>query len=212
MKLVGIVAKKVGMTRVLDKEGNLIAVTLLHVPNQKITKVLTKAKEGYDAIQVGFAEKAEKNMAKADIARLRKSNVNDNLSRFTEFRCDEKAAQTFALGSALDVNLLDGIEFIDATGLTKGRGFTGSVKRWNTACGRMTHGSRFHRRPGSLGTRTTPGRVFKGKPVHGHYGDERVTIQNLKVVDVNAAESTIAVRGSVPGHRDGVLLIKPTVK
>jgi large subunit ribosomal protein L3 len=98
------------------------------------------------------------------------------------------------------------------TGITKGRGFAGSVKRWNTAVGRWSHGSRFHRSPGSLGTRTTPGRVFTGKPVPGHYGVEQVTIQNLSVVDVDKENSLIALSGAVPGHRNGYLFIKPSIK
>ena len=209
MKFFGLVTKKVGMTRVLDRNGNMIAVTLLSVPNQVVTKICSKEHNGYEAVQLGYDEKAEKNLTKPDIGRLRKASVNFNFSTFREVRVVGSEAK---LGEALTLELLSDVEFIDATGFTKGRGFTGSVKRWNTACGRMTHGSRFHRRPGSLGTRTTPGRVFKGKPVHGRYGNERVTMQKLQIVDIDKDLATIAIKGSIPGHRNGTVLIRPTVK
>jgi large subunit ribosomal protein L3 len=207
----GLVAKKIGMTRMVDKDGRMIAVTLLQVEKQKITKILTEARDGYDAYQVGYYEKADKNLTKADIGRLRKLSLSENFSKFREFRT-EKPLAGVEIGHNLTTSVLDGVTAVDVTGLTKGRGFTGSVKRWDTACGRMSHGSRFHRRPGSLGTRTTPGRVFKGKPVHGHYGVEQVTIQNLGVVDVDAENNLIALRGAVPGHRNCYLLVNPTVK
>ena len=206
----GLVAKKIGMTRMVDKNGQMIAVTLLQVENQKITKVLTKERDGYDAYQVGFKETKEKNLAKPDVARMRKVNVKENFTVFKEFRTEAPVA--IELGTQLTTDLLSGVTSVDVTGLTKGRGFTGSVKRWDTAVGRWSHGSRFHRSPGSLGTRTTPGRVFKGKPVPGHYGVEQVTIQNLSVVDVDKDNSLIALSGAVPGHRNGYLFIKPSIK
>lgn len=206
----GLVAKKIGMTRMVDKNGHMIAVTLLQVETQKITKVLTKERDGYDAYQVGFKETKEKNLAKPDVARMRKVNVKENFTVFKEFRTEAPVA--IELGAQLTTDLLSGVTSVDVTGLTKGRGFTGSVKRWDTAVGRWSHGSRFHRSPGSLGTRTTPGRVFKGKPVPGHYGVEQVTIQNLNVVDVDEDNSLIALSGAVPGHRNGYLFIKPSIK
>jgi large subunit ribosomal protein L3 len=188
----------------------MVPVTLLQVEQQKITKLVTSAKEGYDAYQIGYASKAEKNLTKPDVARLRKAGIQDSYSRFIEFRPEKMDG--YSVGQALDVAALDGVLSVDVTGITKGRGFTGSVKKWKTACGRMTHGSRFHRRPGSLGTRTTPGRVFKGKPQHGHYGVEQVTIQNLAVLDVDKESNVIAICGSVPGHRNGYLVLRPSVK
>ena len=207
----GIIAKKIGMTRMVDKNGQMIAVTVLQIENQKVTKILNKAKDGYDAYQVGYFEKAEKGLNKPDVARLRKAQINDNFARFKEFRTDAPVSGV-EVGAKLTTQILDGVTAVDVTGITKGRGFTGSVKRWDTACGRMSHGSRFHRSPGSLGTRTTPGRVFHGKPVPGHYGVEQVTIQNLGVVDVDQENSLIALRGAVPGHRNGYLLINPSIK
>jgi large subunit ribosomal protein L3 len=206
----GLVAKKIGMTRMVGKDGLMIAVTLLQVENQKVTKVLTKERDGYDAYQVGYKETKEKNLAKPDVARMRKVNVKENFTTFKEFRTE--APVTIELGAQLTTDLLNGVTAVDVTGLTKGRGFSGSVKRWDTAVGRWSHGSRFHRSPGSLGTRTTPGRVFMGKKVPGVYGTEQVTIQNLSVVDVDAENSLIALSGAVPGHRNGYLFIKPSIK
>lgn len=206
----GLVAKKIGMTRMVGKDGQMIAVTLLQVENQKVTKVLTKERDGYDAYQVGYKETKEKNLAKPDVARMRKVNVNENFTCFKEFRTE--APVTVELGSQLTTELLNGVTSVDVTGLTKGRGFSGSVKRWDTAVGRWSHGSRFHRSPGSLGTRTTPGRVFMGKKIPGVYGTEQVTIQNLNVVDVDKENSLIALSGAVPGHRNGYLFIKPSIK
>ncbi|MEI6832701.1 MAG: 50S ribosomal protein L3 [bacterium] len=206
----GLVAKKIGMTRMVDKNGQMVAVTLLQVENQKVTKVLTKERDGYDAYQVGFYETKEKSLTKPDVARLRKVNVKESFTSFKEFRTEVPVA--VELGAQLTTELLNGVTAVDVTGITKGRGFAGSVKRWNTAVGRWSHGSRFHRSPGSLGTRTTPGRVFTGKPVPGHYGVEQVTIQNLSVVDVDKENSLIALSGAVPGHRNGYLFIKPSIK
>jgi large subunit ribosomal protein L3 len=206
----GLVAKKIGMTRMVDKNGQMVAVTLLQVENQKVTKVLTQERDGYDAYQVGFYETKEKSLTKPDVARLRKVNVKESFTSFKEFRTEAPVA--VELGAQLTTELLNGVTAVDVTGITKGRGFAGSVKRWNTAVGRWSHGSRFHRSPGSLGTRTTPGRVFTGKPVPGHYGVEQVTIQNLSVVDVDKENSLIALSGAVPGHRNGYLFIKPSIK
>jgi large subunit ribosomal protein L3 len=206
----GLVAKKIGMTRMVGKDGQMIAVTLLQVENQKVTKVLTKDRDGYDAYQVGYKVTKEKNLAKPDVARMRKVNVSENFTCFKEFRTE--APVSIELGAPLTTDILNGVTAVDVTGLTKGRGFSGSVKRWDTAVGRWSHGSRFHRSPGSLGTRTTPGRVFMGKKIPGVYGTEQVTIQNLSVVDVDNENSLIALSGAVPGHRNGYLFIKPSIK
>lgn len=207
----GLVARKVGMSRMLDEYGNMIPVTLLEVENQKVTKILTPERDGYHGFQVGFYTKAEKNLGKPDIARLRKSGVEENYSRFKEFRTAEPA-QGFEVGASVGPSILDGISSLDISGLTKGRGFQGAVKRWGYTIGRMTHGSRFHRRTGSLGNCTTPGRVMKGKKMPGHYGVERRTIRNLKLVDLDVETNILAIKGSVPGNRGGYLEIRPSNK
>jgi len=211
MTVKGLVARKIGMSRMMDSDGQLVAVTLLQIEEQKVTKVLTSERDGYSAVQVGYFAKPERRLSKPDLSRLRKANVAENFARFKEFRTSEPV-QGLETGAALGIKLLEGVGSVDVTGLTKGRGFTGSIKRWNLARGRMTHGSMYHRRPGSLGTRTTPGRVFKQKPQPGQYGDEQRTIQNLKVMDIDAATNVVALCGSVPGHKDNFVFLSPSVK
>ncbi len=234
MKAMGLIARKVGMTRVVDDQGRMVPVTLLQIEDQKITKQLSQEKNGYEAVQVGYFAKAEKNLTKADIARLRKVGVEDNYSRFVEYRValdsleakantgDAEAAEgeeaapaqdaSYKVGSNIGVELLTGVQNLDITGIVKGRGFQGAIKRHGFKTGRRTHGSHFHRRPGSLGCRTTPGRVMKNKKMPGHMGTNQITVQNLKIVDIDAAAKTVAIRGSVPGHRNGYLVLKPSNK
>lgn len=195
----------------VDADGKMIPVTLLQVEDQKVTKVLTPERDGYHGLQVGFFTKSEKNLTKPDVQRLRKSGIEINYAKFKEFRTPGPV-EGMEIGAALTASLLEGISNVDVSGLTKGRGFQGAVKRWNRAIGRMTHGSRFHRRPGSLGQCTTPGRVFKNKKMPGHMGDEVRTIKNLKIMDIDLENNLIALKGSVPGQRHGFLEIRPTNK
>jgi large subunit ribosomal protein L3 len=207
----GLIAKKIGMTRVVDDKGRLTAVTVLQIEAQKVTKVLNSERDGYNAIQIGYYTKREKLLGKADVARLRKAEIAENFTRFKELRT-EKPLEGVSVGTAIGLDVLEGVTSVDVTGITKGRGFQGAQTRWNSARGRMSHGSRFHRRPGSLGNRSTPGRVFKNKHMPGHMGDVQRTIQNLAVVDVDKDRNLLVVQGSVPGHRDGFLVIKPSLK
>lgn len=206
----GLIAKKVGMTRVLDEQGQMIPVTLLKVEDQKITKVLTADRDGYHGVQVGYYQKPERKLNKPDLTRLRKSGIDSNFTRFKEYRLE--SAAEIELGADLTASLLSEVKVVDVTGVTKGHGFEGSITRWGHKTGRRTHGSHFHRRPGSLGQRTTPGRVYKNKEMPGHMGSAQRTIQNLTVVDVDVEANVIALKGSVPGHRDGFVIVKPSVK
>lgn len=210
MTTAGIIAKKIGMTRMVDAEGRMTPVTLLQVETQRVTKVLTPERDGYHAIQIGFFAKKEKSLTKADLTRLRKVDIQENFARFREFRL--QGDNSPELGSLVGLSLLDGVTTVDATGISKGRGFSGAHRKHGSAVGRMSHGSRFHRRPGSLGMRSTPGRTFKNRKQPGHHGNTQTTIQNLKVMDVDQANGVIAVRGSVPGHADGYLVLRPSVK
>lgn len=212
MKTAGLVAKKIGMTRMVDAEGHLTAVTLLQVETQKVTKVLTAERDGYAAYQVGYNIKAEKHLGKPDVSRLRKVNIPENFYRFKEFRAGDTVPAEMTVGAAIEVAIFEGVKAVDVTGITRGRGFAGAHVKHNAAVGRMSHGSRFHRQPGSLGMRSTPGRVFKNRPQPGHYGADQVTVQNLQVLDIDKENRVLAVRGSVPGHRNGFLLIKPSKK
>lgn len=207
----GLIVRKVGMTRMIDAAGKMVPVTLLKVEEQSITKVLTPERDGYHGFQVGYFAKAEKNLGKADLNRLRKCNIEQNYSEFTEFRTAD-AISGFEVGKLMTAELFRDVASIDVRGITKGRGFQGAVKRWGSTIGRMTHGSRFHRRPGSLGSNTTPGRVFKNKHQPGHMGCEARTVRNVKVLDVNLDANVIAIKGSVPGHRAGALEIRPSNK
>lgn len=210
MTTAGIIAKKIGMTRMVDGEGQMTPVTLLQVEAQRVTKILTPERDGYHAVQIGYYEKKEKSLTKADVSRLRKVNIQESFARFREFRFLE--APTLDLGAAVGLDLLQGVQTIDATGVSKGRGFSGAHRKHGSAVGRMSHGSRFHRRPGSLGMRSTPGRTFKNRKQPGHHGNTQTTIQNLKIMDIDQISGVIAVRGSVPGHSDGYLILRPSVK
>jgi len=211
MQLPGLIVKKVGMTRMVDGEGRMIPVTLVQADDQKITKILTPERDGYHGFQVGFYAKPEFRLKKPDIHRLRKVKIEDNYSRFREFRL-EGAPDGVELGTALKVEGFSEIPSVDVTGLTKGRGFQGTTKRYNTHVGRRTHGSRYQRRGGSLGQCTTPGRVYKNKRMPGHMGVTNTTVQNLKILEVDHESNVIALKGSIPGHNDGYLVIRPSVK
>lgn len=211
MKMQGLIAKKVGMTRLINKEGQLVPVTLLHVADQQVTKVLTSEKDGYNAVQVGYYTKPDHRMNKPDLTRLRKAGLEKNFTRFKEFRLEDKA-DALEIGAVLSVGHFNDVQSVDVTGVTKGHGFEGAITRWGHKTGRRTHGSHFHRRPGSLGQRTTPGRVYKNKGMPGHMGDVQRTIQNLVVVDVDVDSNVIAIKGAVPGHRNGYVVVMPSTK
>lgn len=201
----GLIAKKIGMTRALDASGNIVAVTLLQIPEQKVTKVLTEERDGYTGYQVGFQIKAEKNLTKADTNRLARANIDKFFSKFKEFRT---TSASLRVGDPITAQQLEDVSAVDATGLTKGRGFQGATKRWNSAIGRMTHGSHFHRRPGSLGQNTSPGRCFKRRKMPGHYGVENVTVRNLEVVKLDVDQNVVALKGAVPGHKNSYIELR----
>ena len=211
MTTAGLIAKKIGMTRMIDQQGRVTAVTLLQIEKQKVTKKLTQEKDGYQAIQVGYDAKGAKHLSKADLGRLTKVSIEDKFSKFREFRL-ASLEEMPEVGSVIAIDVLDGVSAVDVTGITKGRGFSGAHVRWNSAVGRMSHGSRFHRSPGSLGMRSTPGKVMKNRHQPGQYGAEQVTLLNLDVLDVDKDNHVLAVRGSVPGHKDGFLVIRPSIK
>ena len=204
----GLIAKKIGMTRIVDVDGQMIPVTLLKIEHQKVTKVLTEDRDGYVAVQVGYYEKPEHRLNKPDTVRLRKANITENYARFKEFR----AETSVELGAAPSIENFKSVKSVDITGVTKGRGFEGAITRWGHATGRKTHGSDFYRKPGSLGTRTTPGRVFKNKGQPGQYGNVQRTTQNLKIVEIDTDKNLLVVKGSVPGYSDGFVIVKPSLK
>jgi large subunit ribosomal protein L3 len=206
----GILGKKVGMTQLFDESGVVVPVTIIQAGPCYVTQVKTQDTDGYNAVQLGFEEVAERKLSKAERAHLQKAGT-PLLRHLREIRYDE--APTLALGEVLKADIFQEGDVVDVSGITKGRGFAGGVKRWNFGGGPKTHGqSDRHRTPGSRGSGTTPGRTYPGIKSPGHYGNERVTVQNLRIALVDAERNLIAVRGAIPGSRDGLVLVRDAVK
>ena len=203
----GILGRKVGMTEVFTKDGRAIPVTVIEVEPNVVTQVKTEETDGYNAIQLGVCDKKEKNATKASIGHTKKANTNPK--RFLkEIRNFEG---TYNLGDTIKADIFEVGEIVDVTGTSKGKGTQGVIKRYGQHSGPDTHGSRYHRRVGSLGT-MRPMRVIPGKKLPGHLGDVTVTIQNLEIVDVNLEDNYILVSGNVPGAKKSLVLIKSAVK
>ena len=195
----GVIGKKLGMTQIFDEQGLAIPVTVIKVDPIVVTQVKTIETDGYNAIQVGTIAAKEKHLTKAEIGTFR---------HLQEFRIDNP--QDYKVGDKIELSVLDNVEKVDVTGKSIGKGFQGTVKRWNFSRGPMGHGSKNHREPGSIGAGTTPSRVIKGKRMAGNMGNERVTITKLKLVKVDAANSLVLVKGSVPGCEGRLVTIVPT--
>lgn len=203
----GILGRKVGMTQVFTNEGVLIPVTVVEIEPNTVMQVKTVETDGYNAIQLGVYDKKEKNASKASIGHAKKANTNPK--RFLKEIRDVEA--TYNIGDKIGAEIFEVGEIVDVTGTSKGKGFEGTIKRHNQSRGPMTHGSHYHRGPGSLGT-MLPKRVLKGKNLPGHMGSETVTIQNLEIIEVNANEGYILVSGNIPGPKKSLVLIKKAVK
>lgn len=205
----GILGRKIGMTQIFTEEGKLIPVTVVQATPNVVLQVKTNETDGYEAIQVGFENKREKLANKPEMGHVAKAETAPK--RFVrEFRNVNVAE--YQVGQEIKVDTFAEGEVVDVTGKTKGKGFQGVIKRHGQSRGPMGHGSMYHRRPGSMGPTSTPGRVFKGKKLPGHMGVETVTIQNLEVVKVDLDKNVILVKGSVPGAKGAVLKIKSSVK
>ncbi len=204
----GILGKKVGMTQIFDETGEVIPVTVIEAGPCYVTQVKTTETDGYNAIQIGFEQVAERKLKKPQRGHLR--NLPP-LRHLREIRTDDAAE--YKVGQQVNVDIFEVGQRVDVTGVSKGRGFAGVVKRHGFGGGPKTHGqSDRHRAPGSIGATSTPGRVFKGMRMAGRMGNERVTIQNLKVVGVDPKRNLLLVKGSVPGRRGGLVLIRDAVK
>ena len=203
----GILGRKVGMTEVFTKEGKVIPVTVIEVEKNTVMQVKTVENDGYNAIQLGVCDKKEKNATKASIGHAKKANTNPK--RFLKEIRDYEGS--YNLGDTIDASLFAAGEVVDVTGTSKGLGTQGVIKRHGQKSGPSAHGSRYHRRPGSMGT-MRPMRVLPGKALPGHMGCETVTIQNLVVVEANPAENYILVSGNVPGAKQSLVLIKSAAK
>ena len=203
----GILGRKIGMTQVFSKDEKLIPVTVVQVEPNVVTQVKTVETDGYSAIQLATVEKKEKNASKASVGHAKKANTTPK--RFLqEIRNFEG---TYNLGDTINADIFTAGEYVDVTGTSKGHGTQGVIKRWNQSRGPMTHGSRYHRRPGSMGT-MLPMHVLKGKKLPGHMGVETTTIQNLEIIEVNVEDNYILVSGNIPGAKNSLVLIKSAVK
>lgn len=204
----GILGRKVGMTQVFTTDGKLIPVTVVEVEPNVVTQIKTAEKDGYNAIQLGAFNKKEKASNKPEMGHVKKAKTEPK--RFLkEIRGVDTTSYT--LGQVLDASVFEVGETVDVTGTSKGKGFQGVIKRHNQHRGPMSHGSHYHRGPGSMGT-MLPKRVLKGKKLPGHMGHEQVTIQNLQIIDVDLENNCILVKGNVPGPKKSLVLIRTSVK
>ena len=204
---VGLLGNKIGMTQIFDESGNIIPVTILKVGPCVITQVKTEPKDGYNSIQVGYTNVSSKSLTQPELGHLQKSNIQP-LKYLKEFRVNND--QEFEVGQVLKVDLLSPGQLVNIRGKSIGKGFAGLQKRHNFTRGPMTHGSKNHRAPGSIGMGTTPGRVLPGKKMAGQLGNKITTIKKLKVIQLNLEENILVIKGSVPGKPGNLLSIVPS--
>ena len=205
----GIIGKKIGMTQIFDEIGNVIPVTVIQAGPCVVAQKKTVETDGYNAVQLGFADVKEKHMTKAEKGHFEKSGVAFK-KHLKEFRLDDISA--INVGDVITADTFAAGDKVDVTGITKGRGYSGVIKRWNHHHLRMTHGTGpIHRQPGSMGV-IDPARIFKNKKMAGQYGNEQVTVLNLKVVKIDSEKNLIAIKGAVPGAKDGIVFIRDSVK
>lgn len=205
-----ILGTKIGMTQILQEDGVLIPVTLVQAGPCVVTQIKTEATDGYSAVQIALG--GGKNTSKSVVGHVAKADKELAPRFMKEFRVDE-ISEELQLGSSFNVSVFEVGDKVKVTGTSKGKGFAGTVKRWNFNMQDATHGnSRSHRVPGSSGQCQTPGRVFKGKKMTGHLGAERVTVQNLEVVRVDLERNLILVKGAIPGAPGGDVLVRPAIK
>jgi|AGTN01.1.fsa_nt_gi 50S ribosomal protein L3, bacterial len=204
-----ILGKKLGMSQIFAPDGRFVPVTVVEAGPCPVIQVKTVEKDGYSAVKVGFGNIKEKNANKAELGELKAGNIAP-VRYMKELKLD--GAEKFAPGQTIACDVFKKGDRVDISGVTRGRGFTGTVQRWNAHIGPKAHGSGMHRAVGSMGSNTSPGRVFKHKLMPGHYGHENVTIQNLEIVRVDAARNIILVAGGIPGPRNSLVVLKQTVK
>lgn len=202
-----IIGKKLGMSQIFTANGLVVPVTVVEAGPCYVSQKKTKENDGYDAVQIAFEDVKPSKVTKPIAGHFKKANV-----------APKKYLKEFALDSSLEVgaeikcDVFAAGEYVDVTGMTKGRGFTGTIQRWNTHRGPMSHGSGYHRGVGSLSANSDPSRVFKNKVMPGQYGNEKVTIQNLEIAKVDAERNLLLIRGAVPGAKGGLVIIKSAVK
>ena len=205
----GIIGKKLGMTQIFLEDGSVVPVTVIEAGPCVVAQKKTVETDGYDAVQLAYGDVKEKHMTKAEIGHFKKAGVEAK-KHLKEFRLDNASAMN--VGDVVSADTFAAGEKVDITGITKGHGYTGTVKRWGNHILRMTHGTGpIHRQPGSMGV-IDPARIFKNKKMAGQYGNEQVTVLNLAVVKIDAEKNIIAVKGAVPGAKGGIVFIRDSVK
>nr|MBQ5811528.1 50S ribosomal protein L3 [Clostridia bacterium] len=205
----GIIGKKLGMTQIFLEDGSVVPVTVIEAGPCVVAQKKTVETDGYDAVQLAYGDVKEKHMTKAEIGHFKKAGVEAK-KHLKEFRLDN--ASEMNVGDVVSADTFAAGEKVDITGITKGHGYTGTVKRWGNHILRMTHGTGpIHRQPGSMGV-IDPARIFKNKKMAGQYGNEQVTVLNLAVVKIDAEKNIIAVKGAVPGAKGGIVFIRDSVK
>lgn len=208
----GLLGRKVGMMRIFTDDGDAVPVTVLDVSNNRVTQVKTVETDGYSAIQVTFGARRASRVSKPEAGHLAKAGVEAG-ALLKEFRVDADVAAQYAPGAAVPVTLFSAGQRVDVQGTSIGKGFAGTIKRHNFSSQRASHGnSRSHNVPGSISMAQDPGRVFPGKKMTGHMGDETVTTQNLDVIRVDEARQLLLVKGAVPGSKNGHVVVQPAVK
>lgn len=206
----GIIGKKLGMTQIFMEDGSVVPVTVIEAGPCTVAQKKTVENDGYDAVQLAFGEVKEKHMTKAEIGHFKKAGVEVR-KHLKEFRLE--SASEMNVGDVVSADTFTAGEKVDITGITKGYGYSGAVKRWGNHILRMTHGTGpIHRQVGSMGANSSPSRVFKNKKMAGQYGNEKVTVLNLAVVKIDAEKNIIAVKGAVPGAKGGIVFIRDSVK
>lgn len=206
----GIIGKKLGMTQIFDEVGNVIPVTVIEAGPCPVVQKKTIENDGYSAVQLGFEDIVERKLNKPEKGHFAKANVPFK-KHLKEFKLDNAAEMN--VGDIVDATVFEAGEKVDVTGITKGHGFSGVIKRWGCHRLRMTHGTGpVHRQVGSMGANSTPSRVFKNKKMAGQYGHEQVTMLNLAVVKIDAEKNLVAIKGAVPGPRGGIVFIRSSVK
>lgn len=209
----GLIGKKVGMTQVFNSDGNVVPVTVIDITSCEVVGHRTMEKDQYTAVILGFKDAKEKHLSKAQVGNFKKAGAKPKRI-VREFRVEAAELANFKVGEPVKADaLFKKGELVDVTGITKGRGYQGVVKRWNFRGFGQTHGTHEYRKhPGAIGQRKTPGRVYPNKKLPGHYGVEQVTVQNLLVADVIADKGLILIKGGVAGHNEGLVVVKPAVK
>ena len=209
---IGLVGRKVGMTRIFTEDGTSIPVTVIEATPNRVTQLRTEETDGYRALQVTAGTKKANRVNKAAAGQFAKAGVEAGRGLW-EFRLEDNEGADIEVGSEITVEIFNDTKKIDVTGTSKGKGFAGAIKRWNFSAQRATHGNSLsHRAPGSIGQNQSPGKVFKGKKMAGQLGNKQVTTQSLEVVRIDVENSLILVKGAVPGATGNDVIVKPAVK